>query len=410
MILTARALLIDAQTLIEGGALWVERGRVRRVLRSRAAARRFSRRATIDLGDALLTPGLVDAHAHLELGALAGRLGGSRGFVSWIQALIRARARLTPRDLELGVRRGARVLLAGGTTTVGDIDSSGATGRLARGLGLRVVVYRELLDAWDPARTAVSLARVRRPIRSNALAREGLAPHAPYTTSRELLREAGRIAARRRLPIAIHWAETSAEGEWLATSRGPFAKILPSGPRTSGLDLLAEAGLLTPRTALIHGNHPQSGEPAHLARQGVTIVHCPGTHAFFAREPFPVRRYLAAGVPVALGTDSLASNEALDMRREMALFRRSFPALSPRVAFQGSTEHAARALGRDDLGHLRPGAAADVAAFRVSARGAARALDELSSAIPEVQAVFVAGQPVRESRFRPRFGRESAVH
>jgi cytosine/adenosine deaminase-related metal-dependent hydrolase len=166
---------------------------------------------------------------------------------------------------------------------------------------------------------------------------------------------------------------------------------LPS-PRRAGLELLEAAGLLTRRTALVHGNCPRAGEPGLLARRSVTLVHCPGTHAFFRRPPFPLERYRAARVSLALGTDSLASNEALDLRREMALARASFRGLDPAEIFAMATEGGARALAQPCLGHLRPGAAADLAAWRLEGVTLAAALDELTTARPPVARVFVAGR------------------
>ena len=96
-----------------------------------------------------------------------------------------------------------------------------------------------------------------------------------------------------------------------------------------GLDRIEAAGLLGRRTSLVHGNYPSSGELPRIARSGATVVHCPGSHAFFRREPFPLARYRRAGVPIALGTDSAASNGSLDMRREMALLRRAHAGLAP---------------------------------------------------------------------------------
>src|SRR5262245_22057136 len=164
MILVARALLLDAGHWVVDGGLVVRSGRITRVLASRRAvlrARSASAERFIDLGDLVLTPGLVDAHAHLELGALHGRLTAKRGFANWIRALVHARAALMTRDLARGVREGAQALLRRGTTAVGDIDATGTSARIAGGLGLRCVVYREVLDAWDGARTLAVLSGVR---------------------------------------------------------------------------------------------------------------------------------------------------------------------------------------------------------------------------------------------------------
>ncbi|MSR63839.1 MAG: hypothetical protein EXS08_15545 [Planctomycetes bacterium] len=396
LILAARGLLLDPRTWIADGGLWIEGGSVRGVLRSRAAVRRARRGhagRVLELGELVLTPGLIDAHAHLELGALLGRLPADAGFSAWIGALVRARQRLACGDFARAVRAGARALLATGTTAVGDIDASGACARLAPELGPRLVVYREILDAWDPARTGAALAGVRTRLRPRARVREGLSPHAPYTSSPALLRQAHALARRRSLALTIHWAETSAERAWLEYGTGPLAALLPSAPRRAGLALLDEAGLLTPRTSLVHGNDARPRELALLAKRGVTLVHCPGTHAYFGRARFPFTACRAAGIPLALGTDSLASNTALDLRREMALLRASHPRLAPEEVFTAATEGGARALSWPELGHLRPGAAADLVAWQLVARSRQAALEELTAGVPAVGRVFVGGRP-----------------
>ena len=392
----ARRLLCDPDTWVEGGGLLVRGGRVERVLRSSAAVARAGVARVVDLETGVLTAGLVNAHAHLDLTGLA-KLPTDRGFSAWVGALLRARAQRSPGRLRADAVEGARRMLATGTTAVGDVDSTGAGLASARdGRGPRRVIFREVLDAWDPARTAPALAAVRRGLRSSATLREGLSPHAPFTTSRDLLAGAAAIAHRRSLPISVHWSESVDELEYLRHGRGPLASVLPPSPRTDGLDLLAQAGLLGRRTSLVHGNHPRRGEPDRIARAGATLVHCPGSHAFFGREPFPLARYRRAGVPVALGTDSLASNADLDLRRELALLRASC-AVGPREAWRMATVHGARALGLErEVGVLRAGRRADLVWYGTEAQGPGRTLDELTGGSPAVLGVWIGAREARE--------------
>ena len=127
------------------------------------------------------------------------------------------------------------------------------------------------------------------------------------------------------------------------------------------------------------------------------LVHCPGSHAFFRRASFPWLRYRRSGVRLALGTDSLASNEDLDMRREMALARRSFPGLSPERTLAMATTEAARAVGlAGRVGELRRGAEADLVLHRLSARTRREALEGLTNGEGRVAGVWVAGRRVLE--------------
>jgi cytosine/adenosine deaminase-related metal-dependent hydrolase len=396
LLLRAPSLLVDSRTWVEDGALLVEGGRVARIVRGPAAVRRAARSArSVDCGDVLLAPGWVNAHAHLELGAIAGRTPRGGDFGAWVRAVLQARAGCTTADFERAVAQGARASLAAGVTAVADICS---TAGFARGLArtpLRHWALREVLDAHDPTRTEGALALVRRALRTSARRGEGLSPHAPFTVSPALFAAAAALARRRALPVAVHWSETEAEVAWLERGAGPLAALLGPSPRLRGLELIERAGLLRAPLALIHGNHPARGEPQRIARSGAVVVHCPGSHAWFERAPFPWRVYLDAGVRLALGTDSLASAESLDLGRELRLARAAAPWLEPRALFAMATEGGALALGqRGWLGTLAPGAHADVLAHQVRASNARAAFEQLTGAGAPLAAVWVAGRSV----------------
>ncbi len=409
-------MLADAETFVEGGGLLVRSGQpardgqIVRLLDGPGAVRRCARGESLrplDLGDVALAPGFVDAHAHLELTGFEGKLPRHGSFADWIRALIGERARLAPRDLRAGVRLGARRLLAGGTTAVGDVDSSGAAESALARTPLRARVYREALDAGDVARGEAALARVAREFEPRAATRgrivPGLSPHAPYTVGDPLLRALRALSVRRGWPVAVHWAETEEETTWLARGRGPFAKLLrPRASTKDGLAMLAAAGLLSPRLTLVHGNHPRRGDRERVARSGAVLVHCPGTHAFFRREPFDLAAWLRAGVPVALGTDGLSSNADLDLRREMALLRRAHPWLEPARVLEMATTAGARAIGLEGaIGRLAPRALADVCAHAFPGASAAeirdprRLVDALTAGETSVVAAWIGGTRVR---------------
>ncbi len=402
-VLAARWLLVDAHHALPDAGLIVRDGRVERVLRSPAAVARAERAtgARAVRHDGALTAGLVNAHAHLELSGLAGQLCAGAPMLHWVRDVLAARAQRSGRELERDARRGARRCLATGTTCVGDVDSTGAGERALRGGPLRVVLYREALDAGSAERGADVLAALRRRLPPRARRLEGLSPHAPHTCSPALLRALGELASRRRLPIAVHWAETPEERAWLARGEGPFAPLLGASPGAGGLELLARAKLLGSRTALVHGNEPERGDPARVAAAGASVVHCPGSHAFFARAPFPLARYRRAGCALALGTDSLASNADLDLRREMRLARAAL-GLAPADAWMMATAGGARALGLGRLlGTLAPGRAADAVLFASAAPSAAALLEELTSALPPVEAVWIGGRQALRASARP---------
>lgn len=312
-------------------------------------------------------------------------------FAGWIGDILRARKLLTAEDYEQAVLLGEARLLAGGTTTVGDIASTASAAKVGR--RLRSVVYREVLDAWDPERSAGSMAALSRALPKRKLRREGLSPHAPYTTSAQLLGLVSRLLSRRPMPVSVHWSESQAELDWLREGSGDFAPFFPASPGCSGLQLLEQAGLLHKGTSLVHGNLPQPGELARIAGAGSVLVHCPGTHRFFGRAAFPWQRYRRAGVPIALGSDSRASNDDLDMRREMALARSSNPGLRPREVLGMATHVAAQALGLGgQIGSIAAGQGADLAFHEGLPGDPEGALEALTSGEGRVAQVYVAGR------------------
>jgi cytosine/adenosine deaminase-related metal-dependent hydrolase len=159
------------------------------------------------------------------------------------------------------------------------------------------------------------------------------------------------------------------------------------------VELLERAELSLVPHSLVHANCLESGELERLVARGGALVHCPGTHAFFGRPPVDLARWLAAGAVVALGTDSLASNEDLDLRRELRLLSEAHPELSAESLFRMATEGGAAALGlAGELGVLRPGARADVAAFELSCESRLEALTALTTTLPAVRGVWVGGE------------------
>ncbi|MDP6539495.1 MAG: amidohydrolase family protein [Planctomycetota bacterium] len=394
-VVTARALLCAPDRWLAGGGLVLEDGWVRAVLESPRAVAAAGVRAC-DLGDVLLTPGLVNAHAHLELGSLAGEVSPAEGFVSWVEGLIEAKAGAGVRAFERAATEGAAHLMAGGTTCVGDVDSTGASRSALGAGGPRARIYREVLDAGDERRTPVALERLRgMPGEDDALRSWGLAPHAPYTVSPALFAACGELGRQRGLATTIHWAETVEEGDWLERGEGDFGRLLRHSPGVSGLDAIEAAGLLGPATSLVHANHARPSERERIARAGAVVVHCPGTHAFFERAPFGFAAWREAGVELALGTDSLASNDVLDLGAEMARARTTGN-LDPEVVWTMATLGGARAVGlAGAVGTLAEGARADLVAWPWCGDGAREALDALTSHALCPRAVWVGGRAVQ---------------
>jgi cytosine/adenosine deaminase-related metal-dependent hydrolase len=312
---------------------------------------------------AVIMPGFVNAHSHLEYAVYAG-FGDGFSFAPWIALHIERKSRLDFAEMEAIARSGAAASLASGVTTVGDASFSGAAATACAELGLRAIVYLEVFGAgtgqiserFESNRDRVSDAW-------SDCVRLGVSPHSLYSASLELWE----AAAGLELPMMTHFFESPAEAEWIRGRTGPFAAI-PFGFEPSPLGLLAERGLLSDRLVAAHCVHLADDEIALLAEHDVAVAHCPRSNALLGCGVAPLRELRGRGLRVGLGTDSPASTPSFDMFEELrfalmtARAREHDPeALTTAAALELATLGGARALGLEhELGSLTPGKHADL--------------------------------------------------
>lgn len=317
-----------------------------------------------DLGPGVLLPGLINAHCHLELSHLCGQLDDARGFVDWVEALVARRSRATEQERAEATATAIRFLESRGTVAVADVSNAGAHAEALAAAQIDGVILLELL-AWDPSRADATLAWAEtRKAEIAARLRPGLsvllAAHAPHSCSPALLRR----LAERGGPAAIHLAESPEETRFLRDGRGAWPAFLERRgaglvafrpPGVSPVRHLERLQALHPGLLAAHGVQVDGEDRALLARRGVTVVVCPRSNRRLAVGTADVPALLAAGVRVALGSDSLASSETLDVLDDAALLRRQFPLLAPGVVVELMTAAGAEALGLEDLGTIAPG-------------------------------------------------------
>jgi aminodeoxyfutalosine deaminase len=324
-----------------------------------------------DLGPGVLMPGLVNAHCHLELGHLAGRLDDARGFVPWVEALVGARGEAAPEVVEAATAEGIRALVASGTVAVGDVSNGlGHLPMLAGSSLAAAVVFYELLS-WDPSKAEAVLqfaearaCEVAENLPGHVQIR--LAAHAPHSVSAPLLR----ALARGGGPAAIHLAESGAETAFLAHGDGEWGGFLerrglghvafnPAG--LSPVAYVDGLGALHPRLVAAHCVQVDDADLRTLAQRGVAVAVCPRSNRRLGVGLPNVPAMLAAGVALAVGTDSLASAPSLDLMDDVTLLHREFPDLDPAQLIRMATLGGARALGLADLGSIEPGKRAALA-------------------------------------------------
>ncbi|MGE3275634.1 MAG: amidohydrolase family protein [Vicinamibacterales bacterium] len=337
----------------------------------------------VDLGDVALLPGLVNAHTHLELSWLRDRVPPAATFTGWIKQLFAARGGRIERPgddtVTSAAAAAAREARAYGTALVGDVSNSLAALDAIADAGLQALVFHEILgfkamDAAPVEQAAASRAAVVPP----PGVRVTIAPHAPYSVSAELFQAIRAAVDRSGLPItSIHVGESPEEIEMLHAGTGPWPSMLRwigawredwTPPGLGPVEYLDRLGILDARTLVVHGVHLQRPALDRLAAIGAPLVTCPRSNQWVGVGMPAVAAFYEAGVPVAVGTDSLASVADLNLFEELKVMRWLAPQVPASRLLESATRVGAEALGfGDSHGTLAPGKVADILAVRVPA-------------------------------------------
>lgn len=372
---------VDGPPLEDAYVAWDD-GRIVEVGRGRAA-RHYD--------DAIILPGIVNAHSHLEYAVYAG-FGDGQPFGSWLGTHIARKRALDYDEMVAIARRGAADSLAAGITTTADYSFAGAAAAAAGELGLRAIVYLEVFGS-DPGEAELRFNDLRSRIAETDLVRVGISPHAPYTCSVDVYRWALSLG----IPVGTHLAESANENEWLEHGAGPLAPSADVLVRPTGRRSVATlADVLCPELLCAHCVEVDGGEIALLADRDVPVVHCPRSNAVLGCGTAPLAELRAAGLRIGLGTDSPASTPSIDPWAELraAIYasrarERRPDALLAGEALRLATLDAARALGLgSELGSLTLGKRADITVLSL----AGSPYDPVED--PSVAAVF-GGSPSR---------------
>lgn len=326
----------------------------------------------LHLGPAAVLPGLVNAHTHLELSHLHGRVPPAASMVTWVRGLLAARRAdaTSAAQLATTIARAIAGAVATGTVAFGDIGNTDAAIAPLRDAPVQAWHFDERLGfrtgaGATTAAAAWQAASARDAASSTEGVRAGVAPHAPYSTAPDLVR--GIVAGldeRADRRASMHVAESPEEGQLLADGTGPWRMLLEelgaweprwTPPGTTPVRYLYDLGMLHPRLLIVHGTQSTSADLELLARAGSTVVVCARSNAWVGAGTPPVDAMLAAGVGLAVGTDSLASVDDLDMFAELAALRRLAPDVPAALLLRAATLGGATALGFERLGALAPG-------------------------------------------------------
>ncbi len=353
----------DREPIMRGAVAFDETGKIVDVGLSADVIARTKGRVEALKG--VIFPGLVNAHTHIELSAMRGKVPGGTGFVNWVEHLLSVRADIDPENDAESISCAVDELVAFGTAAVGDVTNSLAAVEVLRARGVTGWAFYEAFGI--DATLAVKRAReVSAAIESD---RPGLriapAIHALYTTHVDAIAVLDAAVRERPMRTSLHLAEHASERRALEAGDGPVAdwlsKLLgdktPAWPRKSPIAYADALGLLRPDVLLVHMTDARPAEIALAHARSSPFVLCPRSNLYIELKLPPLLAILEAGVQPALGTDSLASNASLDVLAEAAALHVRFPNVASDVLFQMATWNGARVLDLPQLGRIVVGSA-----------------------------------------------------
>jgi 5-methylthioadenosine/S-adenosylhomocysteine deaminase len=359
--------------------------------------------------DAVILPGLINTHTHLELTGFEDRVP-EREFTAWIRRLRELKATRSSEEYVEAARRGLASCFAGGVTTVADTGDSAAVIKALVEAGGSGIAYHEVFGP-HPGQAEESLAGLQarvealRPLATDRVS-IGVSPHAPYTVSGQLFRSVSDWARSERLPVAVHVAESPAESELLLRGAGPFAEAwrargipLPSPAGRTPIGWLAEHGALSDQTLCIHAVQVDGRDIGRLTESGAAVSHCPLSNRAHGHGGAPLEALLESGIRVGLGTDSVVSVGRLDLLAEAREAAGLAPSLDADDLIELCTLSGARALGLDSqTGSLHPGKWADCVIVRIPADTGGTPVERVLASGPrDVLRTYVGGKEVYRS-------------
>ncbi len=402
-ILKSKYLIKDPDCVVDHGAVLVDDDGKVKFAGQLKDFKGFESYQTIDFGNSAIVPGFVNTHAHLELTHMHKRIKGDGNFIDWIRQLVDIKKEWSEGEYALSVRDGIQSSLRSGTTTVADITRNGIALRELSASKIRKSLFYEIInfDSDTADGSIKDFKELVSGISTDDLLSIGIFPHAPYTVSDTLYRGCMNVSEELDIKIATHIAETEDEVEFLTKGTGHFVSLLNdfnmlnnwTHPGLTPVNYLNNIGFLENECILIHCNYLTEDEIEIIEKSGSSIVFCPKSHEYFRHENHPFSLLKDREINVALGTDSLASNDTLSILDEMKFIRNHYADIKPNDIFYMGTIAGAAALGMEHcIGRLLPGYYADVAVIEVEETGISNIYDEIFSQDAECIMTIVSGE------------------
>ncbi len=401
LLLKSKYLLQVPHSVIDNGAVLIDGGKIK-FAGSANDINNHESCQIVDLGNSAIVPGFVNTHTHLELTHLHKCINYNGDFTDWIRQLVNAKKEWAESEYLSSIRSGIKSSLESGTTTVADITRNGLALEELQKSKIRKVLFYELIDFNpDSAESTIdNFKNIIRKVKHNDLLSIGIFPHAPYTVSEELYRECKRVSKELDICIASHISETIDEANFLTRGAGNFVSLLRdfdmlkewTPPGLKPVNYLKNIGFLENGCILVHCNYLSGEEVDQIEESNSTIVFCPRSHKYFRHKDHPLFKLRNRDINVALGTDSLASNDSLSILDEMKYIYTQHKTSKPQDILYLGTIAGATALSLNNkIGKLEEGYDADIAVIDIKDETVTNIYDGIFSQGSECVLTVVSG-------------------
>jgi cytosine/adenosine deaminase-related metal-dependent hydrolase len=349
-IIRAQWILPITRPPIHDGAIAIKQGKIYKVGSTSEIIKEI-KAPLHDLGSSIFLPGLVNAHTHLEYSCLKDRIPAQKRFQDWICKMVDIKKTLKEKEILRGMLKGVRDLKDSGTLLVGEITNTGLSAQALGNAGLAGVIFYELVGQSRFEDFIHIKSRLRKEAPSFQISP---ACHAPHSVPPFLLDQLVQYLKKSRHLTSMHIAESKEEVEWIKNKKGPFSNLIHKkellensnfGRGWNPMGYLKKKKLLSRRLLGVHGVYLNLADIKKIRQARSFLCICPRSNQYTGTGKAPIKKFLNHQIPLCLGTDSLASNEDLNLWNEMRALKKFFPFLPYPFILRMATLNGARALG-----------------------------------------------------------------
>ncbi|MBI5208089.1 MAG: amidohydrolase family protein [Candidatus Firestonebacteria bacterium] len=373
MILSARYIVPIDANFIQDGAILIKGQFIRAVGDKKAIISSFPDEENEDLGEAVIFPGFINAHTHLQY-SLVEISSSPISFIEWLPQMIQKSNSLSYEDWEKGTQSGIEKLKKSGITTIADVSRYDASFKELSSTQYNSFIFKEIIAPDEPKINEI-LDELKEKItqKKDGKIHIGVSPHSLYSLSLPALKRISEFARMYYILLMIHVSETKEEMELIINGTGPLKKVMSDrglkleyGYKETPVKILAKYNILCPYTVVVHAANITQEDISLLKQYKTSVVLCPRSNEFLKTGAAPVSDLVHSGVCLGIGTDSLASNKSFDMFEEMRTIKKIYPKIGYKSLLRMATINGANILKISILtGSLTPGKYADINAVKI---------------------------------------------